>query len=789
MHTRVLLAVTALLMTVSALLGTQFSGATFTRQHQAPAQVHAKDDWAPPTVSVDRLPFPVSGSQTVTATASDDRSSIASVRVEYSLSSPRSWTPLSTCTGTGDMTVVRTCTWDTTSVADGDYLVRVVATDTAGYTGTSASVAASVANADNALVLQPVAAVVGGTVTVTGGYFNLSSNGASTLRLEYRTTGTGPWQELNGSCHGGNHDRTVSCGWGTNDAVSDGTYDLRVTNGSSEDIQIGIVVDNTAPTGVRLTAPTGPLYGTATLEAVAADSSAGIDSVKFQYKLHTDASWSLCGTDTTSQYSCDLDTIGLTSGAMYDFRVVATDRAGNATTTTPVSRTVDNSPASVAITSPAAGVAVDGVVPVGVSASAPSGVAGVVVQVRPHGSGAYEQVCVDTSPPYLCNWDTSGLTGNVDLRAVMTKGAGGTVTSGVVTVSVDHSLGAVSISEPASGTTLTGAGPFAISGTTSTGHGVQSVVLHAAPVNPSGSTTSTTCSTGSGTFTCTWAPGLLAHREFDLSVEMTQANGVTVDSVTPVHVTIANLDVTLVLSPSPTPTPAAGYVNGSEQVTAHVDAQVPVASVALEYRASPSGSWQPVCAPITLPPFVCGWDTTTVSNGAYDVRATAYLSNGGSRSDLRSITVANLRGVEVSAGNKDGTPGSGDTLTFTYSTKIDFDTIKQGFTGAATPVTIRVTGNGDLMQFSGARLGTVDFAQDYFKDQKNPTVTGQMTASDASGVTVVTVTLPSFSNGDLESTGGVGRMVWTPDAGALDIYLRGNCLATPVTETDDDADL
>jgi hypothetical protein len=65
-----------------------------------------------------------------------------------------------------------------------------------------------------------------------------------------------------------------------------------------------------------------------------------VASVAFQYKPSASGTWSTCGTDTMAPYSCVLDSNGLAAGG-HDFRAVATDRAGNTTTTATVTRTVD----------------------------------------------------------------------------------------------------------------------------------------------------------------------------------------------------------------------------------------------------------------------------------------------------------------------------------------------------------------------------------------------------------------------------------------------------------------
>jgi len=79
---------------------------------------------------------PLTGTVALSATAADAGSGVASVRFERTSAGGSAWTTI--CT---DSAAPYSCAWDTTAVADGLYDLRVVATDAAGNTFASSTVA------------------------------------------------------------------------------------------------------------------------------------------------------------------------------------------------------------------------------------------------------------------------------------------------------------------------------------------------------------------------------------------------------------------------------------------------------------------------------------------------------------------------------------------------------------------------------------------------------------------------------------------------------------------------
>lgn len=803
MLNRVLLLVSALLLGSGALIGVGFSGASWTATSNTPVAVSAAPDWTPPSVTVSPLPTAVQGSAvTVTATATDARSSIAagSMTLAWAPVNTTTWTTLGGCSSSGSNPMTWSCTWDTTLTTDGDYQVRATATDTAGYSATSPVVLTSVAN-NPGVVLTPIPAAIGGTaVSVTGGLYN-GGNSTATLYLEYAPSGGATWTQLNGSCTA-TKATSLTCRWNTT-ALPDGAYDVRVRSVGNKDYtdsQSGIVIDNTAPTAT-LSVPSGILSGTVDLTATSGDAGSGVASVDFQYRLSGVTSWSSCGTDTGSPYACTLATSPLTNGATYEFRAVATDQVGNATATTTQSRTVDNTPATVSITSPLEGTAVDGTVTVQASASSVQGVASVRIDYRAAG-GTFATLCSDTTSPYSCSWNTAPLlAGSYELRAVLSQVSGGDVTSATRTVSVDHTVGVVTVTSPATGATLKGQTSVTVSGTTTSATGVSSVSLEAIPVSPSGTTVSSACTQGSGTFTCTWDTSAIVYGTFDLRAVMTQGNGVVVTSTSAVNVTVDNVNGSVSVT---SPTSSSRVRGTAVAVSASASSTAGVTSVRLETRSSPNGTFAPLCT-VSAAPYSCAWDTSAITYGTYEVRAVMLQGTGAPAmtSAAVPVTVDNrtLAAASVTATNGTGTAGSpdaGDQLVFTYSGLVKLSSIQAGLTNNApgVDVNVRLVGvskSPDSLVFTGttsawdAGLGSLSFTQDYVNNNKTIDFTGskmaatQVTDAQGNPVTRITVTLGTPSSA-ASTVATSGTATWSPSVSTLDLFDTA-CSTTAATTT------
>ncbi len=226
------------------------------------------------------------------------------------------------------------------------------------------------------------------------------------------------------------------CSWATG-ALTSGSYELRATatdraGNTTTSAIVRTLVDNTAP-AVAMSDPGTPLSGTRTVAATANDAHSGIASVAVQAQASGATSWTTLCTVTSAPFSCSIDTRTLTTDtATYAFRAVATDVAGNTSTSTPVAnRVVDNVVSTVTLADP--GAYLTGTVTLEATASSTAGIRSVTIQRAPAGSSTWTDVCSTTSSPHQCPWNTSQVSdGSYDLRAVLTDSKGRTTTSAVV---------------------------------------------------------------------------------------------------------------------------------------------------------------------------------------------------------------------------------------------------------------------------------------------------------------------------------------------------------------------
>jgi hypothetical protein len=160
------------------------------------------DNSLPSTPTLAAIATPARGTLPLSGTASDSGSGIASWTVQYRQGFG-AWTDA--CT---DTTSSYSCSWDSTSVADGSYEFRAVATDAAGNTRTSAT--------QTARVIDNTAPTAADVQTNTGGNGRLASG--DWLRLT--------WSEQIAPT-------SVLTGWtGNSQSIT-----VRVTNGSTDSME------------------------------------------------------------------------------------------------------------------------------------------------------------------------------------------------------------------------------------------------------------------------------------------------------------------------------------------------------------------------------------------------------------------------------------------------------------------------------------------------------------------------------------------------------------------------
>jgi Big-like domain-containing protein len=402
-----------------------FLGIPFTSD---PVTVTVFNDTTPPTVSITSpgSGSSVTGTIAVAASASDN---VGVVGVQFRLDGA--------LLGAEDTAAPYSVPWNTATASVGTHTLTAVGRDAAGNVGTSAPITVTVPDttAPTAAISSPGAgATVTGTVTVSAS----ASDNVGVAGVQFRLDGAPLGAE----------DTTApySAAWDTTTATDGSTHTLSATardaaGNSTTSASVSVTVSNgpppdTTPPAVAITSPAaGSSVSGAVAVAAAASDNVGVVGVQFRLD-----GVSLGVEDTTAPYSVTWDTTTATNGSTHTLSATARDAAGNTTTSASVSVTVSNGPGpdttppTVALTAPASGTTVSGVVTVSANAADDVGVAGVQFQVDGANLGVE-----DTAAPYSTTWDTAGAgEGSHTLRAVARDAAGNTATSATVTVTVSN---------------------------------------------------------------------------------------------------------------------------------------------------------------------------------------------------------------------------------------------------------------------------------------------------------------------------------------------------------------
>jgi hypothetical protein len=508
-------------------VGMQQSEATFVAASANPgAQFTAAGDFNTVAVALTNPGTPLRGSVPLTATAASDRG-IVSVVFSTAPAGTGTWTVA--CTKT---VAPYTCTFDTTTVPDGLRDVRAVATDSAGYTRTSAVANRRVDNTAPSATTTDPGSPLTGTVTVAGTAAD-GGSGLASVTHEYRST-AGAWTTL---CTQATS--PISCAWNTT-SLADGLYDLRTVAtdlAGNQTISAPVYnrrVDNTAPT-VTLTDPGTPINGTITLASTTGDGNgSGINSVRYEYKLGA-GPWTTACTSATTPFSCPLNTVPLADG-LYDFRATATDGVAKITTSTVVTaRRIDNS-APTGVTLGVVATPLQNTVNLtGTATDAGSGIASLRFQYAVAGSGSWSDACTDPSTPYTCAFNTTGVVdGLYDMRTLATDIAGNTTASVVQTNRrVDNTGPAVALTSPGAGRVR---GTITVAGTATDGVGVASVTFE---YRQGAGAWGPICVDTTATYSCTADTTLVADGAYELRMTATDTLG-HVSASAPMAVTVDN---------------------------------------------------------------------------------------------------------------------------------------------------------------------------------------------------------------------------------------------------------
>jgi hypothetical protein len=487
------------------------------------AVTNRRVDNTAPTAGITDPGTPLKGTLSVSATGTDGGSGVANVKVQRSPAGAGTWTDI--CT---DASSPYSCSWDTTAVSDGLYDLRSVSTDNAGNSTNSSTVTNR--RVDNT---APTATMTNPGSPITGnksfdGTASDGGSGVASLKFQSSPTGLNTWSDM---CS----DTTspYSCSYDTT-GLADGQYDFRSVatdnagNTANSTVYSGAIVDNTAPT-VSVTDPGQYLKGTITVDATAGDGAgSGVANVKIQRSPAGAGTWTDICTDITSPFQCSWNTTAVSDG-LYDLRAIATDNVAKTTTSSTVTnRRVDNTAPTASVTDP--GTPLHLTVTVGATGTdGGSGVASVKVQRSPAGAGTWTDICTDTTSPYSCAWDTTGVTdGLYDLRAITTDNAGNTTTSSTVTNRrVDNTAPTAGLTDP--GSPLRATVTLNATGTDG-GSGVLNVAIQRAPTGTS--TWTTICTDTTSPYSCSWNTTGVSDGGYDLRAVTTDNAGNSTNSST-----------------------------------------------------------------------------------------------------------------------------------------------------------------------------------------------------------------------------------------------------------------
>jgi hypothetical protein len=415
---------------------------TFIRQNVSPTiqqQVVVQrlhfDDPTPPVVSITT---PITGAQLsglqvqVSATASDN---VRVVGVQFKLDGGNLGTEV-TVPNQG----LYSTTWNLTAAA-GSHTLTAVARDGAGNTMISAEVAVTV------LLTGTISASPNPCVIPVGGT-------QCTTFISWTTSPSLPQTAHVRANYGGPIPTTVVVGCGPNSLVpiavpiSGGTVNFTLnyvpacnvfpffnTTLASVNVTATSPPDTTPPV-VAITAPSNgdSVRGVPAVYGTASDN-VGVAGVQFKLDCPGPNCVNIGNEVLNPAATFAVRWItSLTANGPHTLTAVARDAAGNTTTSSPpISVTVDNAAPTVAITSPANGVMVAGIVTVSGTASDNIGVVSVQFLLDD------APLQLDTSFPYSASWNTYlSTSGNHTLKAQARDAAGNITTSSPVIVTVNN---------------------------------------------------------------------------------------------------------------------------------------------------------------------------------------------------------------------------------------------------------------------------------------------------------------------------------------------------------------
>ena len=388
----------------------------------------------------------------------------------------------------------------------------------------------------------------------------------------------------------------------------DGAYHLRAVitdealNTSTVDLHAGgvVVVDNTAPTAA-IGAPSAGSFVSGSSVAISATSG---DANPLTYAFLVNGSVISSGTSTSATW----DSTTVADGPV-QLTVRATDPAGNTTTSAPVTVTADNQSPTPTVNDPGAAIVGSTML----SASSDADTATIEFQQRAQGASTWVSIAT-VGPPFQAAFATGGLTdGAYELRAIATDGAGHTGTSATRPVVVDNTLPTGSVIQPSAGNIIGGPNSqLHATASDASGSGVKSVEFE---YTLSGTNSWTSIATiTSPPYNTTWNATVVPTNDYDLRILVTDNAG-NVRTTTPITVHVDSTAPTVTFN-----NPGAN-LSGTTALTA-TTAGPDAVSVSFEESPAGANTWQTISTD-NASPWTSSFDTRTVGDGLYDLRAKA----------------------------------------------------------------------------------------------------------------------------------------------------------------------
>ena len=433
-------------------LVTDFAGNTTTSALVA----NVKIDNTPPVTAQDDPGAFLRGTIALTGTAADPLdpqnqpgSGVDHVDFQVSPTGANTWTTVGTST-----TAPYSVSLDTTTLTDGHYDFRTVATDVAGnQTNATPVTNRLVDNTPPVVQLNDPGANLRGTIALStnpAGTNDPGPNASGIVSTAYSVSGDGGATWL-----------PVGASWNTT-GVSDGLYDVRaiVTDAAGNVSAPSIVgsrrVDNTAPVTTASGVPSGFSATDVTVTLNPTDSGSGVSDTLYS----VDAGPTQHGTSVLIPAPVN----GSNDGS-HTITFQSVDNAGNVESQHSVSVQIDATPPACPTCSAAdyySGTKTLSATPT----SGPSGIVSVVFQYSPDGV-TWTTIGTDltgVSGTYSVSWATTGVTdGAYHLQAVITDGASSVSTidlhpGGAGVVVVDNTAPTVAVGAPTAGSFVTGSG-------------------------------------------------------------------------------------------------------------------------------------------------------------------------------------------------------------------------------------------------------------------------------------------------------------------------------------------